>query len=205
MAQQLLEVRNLTIKFGGLVAVNDVSFGVDAGMIKALIGPNGAGKTTIFNIVSGVYKPTLGQVFFKGVSIEKLPQHKIASLGLSRTFQNVQLFGNMTVLENVMVGCHAKFKSGMIGAVFRLPSMLSEERKIREMAAARLEAVGLEDSASLPAGSLPFGKQKALEIARALASEPDFLLLDEPAAGLNSAETVEIGKIIADLKKRGIT
>jgi branched-chain amino acid transport system ATP-binding protein len=205
MSEALLEIKGLTMKFGGLVAVNDVGFDVKSGQVKALIGPNGAGKTTIFNLVSGVCKPSGGTIRFKKKNIESLPQHEIARLGLCRTFQNVQLFQNMSVLENAMVGCHTRFGAEMLGSIFRTPSMRREEAEIRKRALAKLEIVGLDGSAHLPAGSLPFGKQRELEIARALASEPELLLLDEPAAGLNSSETIEIGRIIASLKDQGIT
>ncbi|HOO55741.1 MAG TPA: ABC transporter ATP-binding protein [bacterium] len=205
MQDSFLEVKNLTIRFGGLVAVNDVSFGVEKGSVKAVIGPNGAGKTTVFNLLSGVYRPTSGQIKFKGKNIDRLAQHKVARLGLCRTFQNVQLFKNMSVLENAMVGCHNCFKSEFMSSIFRTPLMRREEKAIRDAAMSKLETVGLDKIADMRADSLPFGKQKALEIARALASNPDLLLLDEPAAGLNSAETIEIGGIIANLKKQGIT
>ncbi|MFA6450100.1 MAG: ABC transporter ATP-binding protein [bacterium] len=205
MADTLLEVKKLTMRFGGLLAVNELDFNVTAGKVKALIGPNGAGKTTVFNLISGVYRPTSGSIIFKGKRLERLPQHRMAYLGLCRTFQNVQIFHNMSVLENVMVGCHRRFKSGIAGAIFRTPGMRREEKAIRESAAEKLEVVGLADDANLPAGSLPFGKQRLLEIARALASEPELLLLDEPAAGLNSSETAEIGRMIVKLNSQGIS
>lgn len=201
----MLEVKDLTIKFGGLVAVNGVSFAMRKGCVKAIIGPNGAGKTTIFNMVSGVYKPTSGGIVFNGARLERLPQHRMAALGICRTFQNVQLFHNMNVLENVMVGCHRRFKAGMLGSIFRTPGMRREEKAIRESAEEKLGIVGLSDEALLPAGSLPFGKQRMLEIARALASGPELLLLDEPAAGLNSSETAEIGQLITKLNGQGIS
>ena len=205
MSDVLLEAKDLTMKFGGLVAVNGVSFNVTSGIVKSLIGPNGAGKTTIFNMISGVYRPTSGHLIYKQKHLERLPQHRMAQLGMSRTFQNVQLFHNMSVLENVMVGCHRRFKSGIFSAVFRMPGMLREEKAIRKSAEEKIETVGISADMNLPAGSLPFGKQRLLEIARALAAEPDLLLLDEPAAGLNSSETAEIGQMIAKLNKQGIT
>jgi branched-chain amino acid transport system ATP-binding protein len=205
MSEALLQVKELTMKFGGLVAVNAVSFDVPVGKVKALIGPNGAGKTTIFNLISGVYRPTSGGIIFKDKHLERLQQYRMAQLGLCRTFQNVQIFHNMSVLENVMVGCHRRFRSGMMSAVFRTPGMMREEKAIRKSAEEKLETVGIAGDADLPAGSLPFGKQRLLEIARALASEPDLLLLDEPAAGLNSSETAEIGQMISKLNKQGIT
>jgi len=205
MSENLLEVKDLTIRFGGLVAVNGVSFSVQQGRVKALIGPNGAGKTTIFNLISGIYKPTSGGILLRNRRIDRMQQHRIARLGLSRTFQNVQLFHNMSVVENVMVGCHRRFKSGFAGAILRSPRMRREEVAIRKSAEEKIETVGLSGDLQLPAGSLPFGKQRLLEIARALASEPTLLLLDEPEAGLNSSETAEIGQLITKLNKQGIT
>ncbi|HPN93115.1 MAG TPA: ABC transporter ATP-binding protein [bacterium] len=201
----LLNVRNLTIRFGGLIAVNDVSFSVRSGCVKAIIGPNGAGKTTIFNLISGIYKPASGEIFLRNHRLDKMPMHMMAELGLSRTFQNVQLFHNMSVLENAMVGCHTRTRADLLPSILRTPGMRREERESRECAMENLEKVGLAGFADLPAGSLPFGKQRVLEIARALASDPELLLLDEPAAGLNTTETGEVGDIITSLKEKGMT
>jgi len=182
----LLQVTNLRKEFGGLMAVLDVSFGVEPEEILAIIGPNGAGKTTIFNLISGVLPPTGGTIHFEGRLLNGLKPHVIAGLGLARTFQNVRLFGNMTVLENVMVGRHVKTGYGLFGAALRLPHARSEEQAIREQAMEYLARVGLEAKANENALSLPFGQQRLLEIARALATEPKLLMLDEPGSGLKT-------------------
>ncbi|MDI6829258.1 MAG: ATP-binding cassette domain-containing protein, partial [Armatimonadota bacterium] len=181
----LISAVNVTKRFGGLTAVDSVSFCVNPGAIKALIGPNGAGKTTMLNMLSGIIVPTSGRIEIKGHRINgKLPHH-IARLGVARTFQMVQLFGNMTVVENVMVGLHSKGRSGIVGGAVRLPSVVREERYMFDRAMERLADVDLESRAFEQATALPFGQQRLLEIARAMASEPDILLLDEPAAGLS--------------------
>jgi branched-chain amino acid transport system ATP-binding protein len=201
----LLEARGVEKTFGGLRAVNGVSFDVRAGSIKAVIGPNGAGKTTLLNLVTRLDTPSAGEIRFDGVRIDRLPPHRVVRLGIARTFQNLRLFGEMTVLENVMVGRHPRTRSGMAGAVLRLPSARAEERAIAARAAALLEEVGLAAHAHAPAASLPFGRQRLLEIARALATEPRLLLLDEPAAGLNAAEAADLGRFIRGLRARGVT
>ncbi|SFN03820.1 ABC transporter ATP-binding protein [Thermodesulforhabdus norvegica] len=201
----ILKLEGVSRNFGGLQALTEVSYRVPEGIIQAVIGPNGAGKTTLFNCISGLIPVTSGRIFFRDTRIDNLPAHRIASLGISRTFQHVALFKNMTVLENVMVGRHVKSHSGFMACGFRLPFMRREERDIRDRAYEFLKFVGLEPEARKPAGSLPLGKQKILEIARALATEPTLLLLDEPAGGLNAAETEELGELIKRIKNLGIT
>jgi branched-chain amino acid transport system ATP-binding protein len=200
-----LEVTSLRKEFEGLMAVFDVSFSVEAGEILAIIGPNGAGKTTIFNLISGVLPPTRGEIRFEGHLLNGLKPHAITSLGLARTFQNVRLFGNMTVLENVMVGRHAKTRYGLFSAAFRLPHAQREEQTICERAMAELACVGLEAQANNNALSLPFGQQRLLEIARALATEPRLLLLDEPGSGLNRPEKERLGRLIRNIRDDGVT
>jgi len=193
------------MRFGGVVALNEVSYQVPSGIIQSIIGPNGAGKTTLFNCITGMLKPTEGTIHFRGQSIDGWLPHRIARLGLSRTFQHVALFGHMTVLENVMVGRHPRTRSGFLATGLRLPSMRREERNLRERARYLLDFVNLGDQADLPAGALPLGKQKILEIARALATEPVLLLLDEPAGGLNMRETEELGELIQRIRSLGVT
>lgn len=201
----LLEVNRLRREFGGLMAVFDVSFDVRSGEILAIIGPNGAGKTTIFNLLSGVLQPTAGTIRFRGHAINGLASHAITRLGLARTFQSVRLFGNMSVLENVMVGRHIKSRYGLFGAALRLPTARSEEVAIRHRATAYLARVGLESKAEENAASLPFGQQRMLEIARSLATEPTLLILDEPASGLNRPEKVELDSLIRSIRQDGVT
>lgn len=202
---KLLEIRNLSKSFGGVQAVNDVSFSVDKGKIVAVIGPNGAGKTTLFNLMTGIYPPSSGSVSMHNQEITKLTAYQVAELGIARTFQNLQIFSNMTVLENVMVGRHTKSKTGFIGAVFPLGPVQREERTIVEKSFEKLALIGLADKAMKTANNLPYGQQKMLEIARAIALEPELLLLDEPAAGLNSTETRELVDIIYNLRDQGVT
>ncbi|MEH6825571.1 MAG: ABC transporter ATP-binding protein [Motiliproteus sp.] len=201
----LLQASNLDKYFGGVAAVTDLSFEVQKGIIYSVIGPNGAGKTTLFNMLCGYYVPNAGSISFAGKSLEGLQTHQIAALGISRTFQNLQVFYNMTVLENVMVGCHLRTHTGLIKAALRLPSVVREERQVREWSMQALEVCGLAHLAEREAGSLPYGELKRLEIARALASDPEFLAMDEPAAGLNDTETVEMRELILRLKEKGIT
>jgi branched-chain amino acid transport system ATP-binding protein len=201
----LLELRSLSRVFGGLTAVDDLSFSVEQGRIKALIGPNGAGKTTVFNLISGFIPVTSGSVTFDGLPVTGRPPHRLAALGLVRTFQNVELFLAMTVLENVMVGLHARTSTGFLRAALRLPSVGREERRCRERAREILAFVGLADKAGLEAGALPFGQQRLVEIARALASSPRLVLLDEPAAGLNNHESEKLGELIRRVRDLGVT
>ncbi len=200
MADGLLEVQNLRKEFGGVVALNSVSLQVPAHRILAIIGPNGAGKTTALNVIGGVYAPTAGSVRFNGVPITGQRPHQIAALGIARTFQNIQLFPSMTVLENVMVGRHTRSRTSLLAAALRLPRGRREEAAIREKCLELLEQVGLTDHASEPATDLPLGQQRLLELARALAAEPRLLLLDEPAAGLNTRETERLATLIARLR-----
>ncbi|MCK5804192.1 MAG: ABC transporter ATP-binding protein [Lentisphaeria bacterium] len=204
-AQPLISVSGVRHSFGGLLALDNVSFDVQPGCIKAVIGPNGAGKTTLFNIISGLIKPDEGQITFRGKPITGLPPHRIGKLGLSRTFQNLSLFENMTVLENVMVGAHRRSRSGILAAVLHFPRQRREERETREIALRHLEDVGLEDRADLPVGVLSFGQRRLVELARALASDPEVILLDEPASGLNTWETINLGKVITQIRDRGVT
>lgn len=201
----MLEIRRVTQRFGGITALEDVSFSVGKDLITGIIGPNGAGKTTLFNIVTGIYSPTSGSVFLEGKDISQMPPEKRAYLGMVRTFQNIELFGKMTVLENVMVGLHSKSASGFLACALKLPWQLLEERKIRESALRWLEFTGITDLAHIEAANLPFGKGRLLEIARALALEPKILLMDEPAAGLNSRETHELSLLIKRIRDLGVT
>jgi len=205
MAEALLEIRNLNRSFGGLKAVNDVSFTVQAGLIKSVIGPNGAGKTTLFNLISGMLPSESGVVRQNGREITRLQPHRITELGICRTFQTTKLFSRMTVLENVMVGRHSRTKAGFLSGVLNLPWTWKEEREIRERSLQLLDSLGLADNAEDLASNLPFGKQRRLEIARALATDPSLLLLDEPAAGLNIYETREMADLVLKIRKWGIT
>ncbi len=201
----MLKIEGLTKIFGGITALQGVSFSIAAGEITGIIGPNGAGKTTLFNIVTGIYDPTSGKVYYGGKDITGISPEKLARLGMVRTFQGIELFGQMTVLENVMVGLHTKSQSGIIASALKLPAHLREERHIRERAISWLEFAGIAELAPLKAANLPFGKGRLLEIARAMAVEPRIILLDEPAAGLNSRETSDLALLIARMKDSGIT
>jgi branched-chain amino acid transport system ATP-binding protein len=185
---RLLSVRNICVRFGNIIALDDVSFDVAPGHIVGLIGPNGAGKTTLFNCLSRLYVPTSGDVLFEGRSILSQPRHAIARLGIGRTFQNVALFDTMSVLDNVKVGCHSRTSTGFIANTLRLPAAGPEERRITDLAQELLAFMDLKAVAQLPAGGLPFPVRKRIELARALAGNPKLLLLDEPAAGLNHDE-----------------
>jgi len=195
----------LSRSFGGLKAVNDVSFSVQPGLIKSVIGPNGAGKTTLFNLISGMLTADSGVVRQNGKEITRLQPHRITEMGICRTFQTTKLFSRMTVLENVMVGRHPRTKAGFLSGVLNLPWTWKEEREIRERSFELLDSLGLTDTAEDLASNLPFGKQRRLEIARALATEPSLLLLDEPAAGLNIYETREMADLVLKIRKWGIT
>ncbi len=203
--EAILEVKGLTKIFGGLVAVNRIDFSIPKGKVTAIIGPNGAGKTTTFNLVAGAFPPTAGEIWFKKRKVSGMSAHSIAKLGIARTFQNVQLFANMSVVENVMVGRHSRSKAGFFATALRLPDMRGEERRIFDSAMEKLAFVGLADRANDEPLSLPFGQQKLLEIARALAVEPDLLLLDEPAGGLSSQEIEDLAKRIESIVSAGLT
>ena len=197
----MLDIRGIRKDFGGLQALRNVSFHVKEGDIRALIGPNGAGKTTLLNIVSGIHEPDDGEVIFLGENLVHMSPARIAQKGVSRTFQNVELFGNMTVLENIMVGRHAKTKAGFLASGLRLPGVVKEENEIRQRSLEILEYVHLTNRRDEPASNLPIGEQRILEIGRALATEPRLVLLDEPAAGLNIKETRELGEIIRKIRE----
>ena len=203
--ENILEINRVVMAFGGLMALSNLSFQVKRGMIKAIIGPNGAGKTTLFNIITGSFPPTEGSVMFKGLPIEHLKAHKIAERGISRTFQTVELFGNMTVLENVMLGCHTRIRASFLSSGFQLPQFRRNEARAKESAMKILKFIGLVDKFNDPADSLPLGEQKILEIGRALASEPELICLDEPAAGLNETETYVASSLIRAINAKGIT
>jgi branched-chain amino acid transport system ATP-binding protein len=205
MANILLETKGLHRSFGGVHAVKDVSFGVPAGAIKAVIGPNGAGKTTLFNLIAGTLAPQRGEVVFQGKPITGRKPHAVAALGIARTFQTTKLFPHMTVLENVMVGRHTRTRSGFLAGMLNLPGTWREHRQTEEKARAILDDLGLSAHAGETAGNLPFGRQRLVEFARALATEPALLLLDEPAAGLNIYETQELSKLILKIRATGIT
>jgi branched-chain amino acid transport system ATP-binding protein len=201
----LMEAKDTTIAFGGLRAVDSVNMHVDEGEIVALIGPNGAGKTTFFNLLTGIYQPTEGDVFFDGKSVVGEKVYSIAKRGISRTFQNIRLFGALSAIENVMVGRHLRTKVGAIGAMFRTAGQRREEREIQEDAERWLDFVGLSHLANEVASSLPYGAQRRLEIARALATDPKLICLDEPAAGMNPHETAELNKLIGRIRDLGVT
>ncbi|MDQ1609652.1 MAG: branched-chain amino acid transport system ATP-binding protein [Microbacteriaceae bacterium] len=205
VGDNIVEVKNLTVKFGGLVALDDVSFTIKRGEILGLIGPNGAGKTTAFNAMTGVYKPTSGDVLLEGKSIKGRKQHAITRLGLARTFQNIRLFGEMTALENVVVGLDARHRTSVVGALLRLPRHIREEKTAIDRGMALLEFVGIASQAGVLARHLPYGYQRRLEIARALATDPKVLCLDEPAAGFNPAEKEELMALIRTIRADGYT
>jgi len=201
----MLKLDNVTLKFGGLYAVNDVSAEMKKGNITALIGPNGAGKTTLFNIVSGVYPPLSGTVRFKERDISGLKPFQVNVIGIARTYQNIHLFSGMSVLDNVLVGRHTKYGCGMVHHMMSSRKQKEEEGRMREKAAEILAFVGIGDKADHIAKNLPYGDQKKLEIARALASDPELLLLDEPVAGMNSKEKMDLMALIGKIKAEGIT
>ena len=201
----LLEVKNISKRFGGLQAVQDVSFSVNRGCIKAVIGPNGAGKTTLFNLVSGFLPPDSGTIAYRGMPINGLSPYEIAGQGLSRTFQHIRLFARMTALENVMVGCHVKSRAGFIAGMLSLPWTRREERDIRAKSLEIMDFIGIKGLAGSDATSLSYGQQRAVELARALAGGPAMLLLDEPAAGLNMRETADMAGLITRIRGLGVT
>jgi branched-chain amino acid transport system ATP-binding protein len=201
----LLEVRKLSKSFGGLHAVKDISFAVEQGMIKGVIGPNGAGKTTLFNCIAGSVQPAAGTVIFNGSPIHRLPPHSIARRGIARTFQTIKLYAHMTVLENVMVGCHTQCRGSIIAGMLKLPYTRNEELSVRAEALQLLDYMGISSLAGHDAAHLAFGQQRAVEFARALALKPRLLLLDEPAAGLNMHETAQVGALIRRIRDTGVT
>ncbi len=201
----LLCATGISKHFGGLAALSDVSITVRRGEICGLIGPNGAGKTTLFNILTGIYAPDAGELTFDGVRLTGLPPHRVAECGIARTFQNIRLFGSMTALENVMVGRHVRTRAGVLGAVFRTRKTITEERTIVRRAHELLEYCGLAARANHRACDLPYGDQRRLEIARALATDPRLLALDEPAAGMNATETAALKQLLERIRADGIT
>lgn len=203
--ETLLAAKDLTVKFGGLTALDNVSFAIRRGEILGLIGPNGAGKTTCFNAITGVYRPTSGSVTFDGSTLGRMKRHQITRLGIARTFQNIRLWGEMTALENVVVGTDARHKTSVPGALFRSPRHRREERDAIERAAALLEFVGIAHRGEEKAKNLPYGDQRRLEIARALATEPKLLCLDEPAAGFNPSEKAALVELIQAIRDDGYT
>jgi branched-chain amino acid transport system ATP-binding protein len=198
----LLRVQNVGVRFGGIVALDDVSFDVPVGCIVGLIGPNGAGKTTLFNCLSRLYQCGSGDILFDGSSLLKIPRHQVAATGIGRTFQNLALFRTMTVLDNVMVGRHCRTATGFFMNAVRMPGVAREERATREKARVLIDLLDLGSVAQARVADLPFGTQKRVELARALASEPRLLLLDEPASGLNHEEVDALGKLIRDVRDR---
>lgn len=197
----LLELENVSIAFGGLKAIDNVSFSIEEGTIFGLIGPNGAGKTTMFNIITANYKPTSGKVIFCGKDISRFKPNVIVNLGIARTFQNIRLFSSMSVLENVLIGLHNDAKYTFFEAMFRVGRYFKEEKRIKNRAIELLEYLGMGDKINLPANSLSYGNSRKVEIARALATNPKLLLLDEPAAGMNPKETEELCELILKMKK----
>ena len=203
--QPFLSVRRVSMRFGGIVALDGVSFEVDQGQICGLIGPNGSGKTTLFNCLSRLYTPQSGEISFRDVVLQTVPRHAIARLGIGRTFQNLALFRTMTVFDNVMVGTHCRTRTGFVASALRLPKVPIEEDEARARAWALVDLLELRSVAATRIGDLPFGTQKRVELARALACDPDLLLLDEPAGGLNHEEVEALGALIRMIRNRGVT
>jgi branched-chain amino acid transport system ATP-binding protein len=202
----LLAVRNVAVRFGGIVALDGISFDLPRGQILGLIGPNGAGKTTLFNCLSRLYTPSSGDILFEGRSILNRSAHRIAEIGIGRTFQNVALFPHLSVRDNILVGAHARSRSDFVSDALRLPWVRRQENALEEKALELVSCFGLDDVRETPVASLPFGTQKRVEMARALASEPKLLLLDEPAGGLNHDEVGELGRMIRRIRdERGVT
>ena len=205
MSEVLLSLENVTMRFGGVTALGAVNLEVKKGEILALIGPNGAGKTTVFNVVTGVYTPTSGTITFAGTKINKQKRFQITSMGIARTFQNIRLWGDMTTLENVITATDVHKKSGLMGALFGTPRARREERENRERAHEILKFIGIDEYSDRLAKNLPYGVQRRLEIARAMGTSPQLLLLDEPAAGFNPAEKVELAALIKRIRDAGYT
>lgn len=205
MSKTLLELSDVTIKFGGVTALNGVNLKINEGEICALIGPNGAGKTTVFNVVTGVYPLTSGKITFDGKDLSGLKRHQVTKIGIARTFQNVRLFGEMTALENVLTASDVHKKSGLVGSLFGTPRARREEKESRERAHELLQFMGIDHRADQLGKNLPYGDQRRLEIARALGTEPRLILLDEPAAGFNPAEKKELAALIKKIRDKGYT
>jgi branched-chain amino acid transport system ATP-binding protein len=205
MIQPLLAVDRVSMRFGGIVALDGISFSIDQGQICGFIGPNGSGKTTLFNCLSRLYSPQAGEIRFQGVALHTLPRHAIAGLGIGRTFQNLALFRTMTVFDNVMVGTHCRTSSGFAASAFRLPKVPREEEEARTRVLELIDLLDLRQVADTVIGDLPFGTQKRVELARALACAPQLLLLDEPAGGLNHEEVEALGTLIRLIRDRGVT
>lgn len=201
----MIRAENVTVRFGGVVAVNDVSMHVEKGKVTGLIGPNGAGKTTLFNTINGVQKTPEGHIYFEGKEITNGKGYKLCEAGISRTYQQINLFLSMSVLNNVMIGQHCRIPYGLVGSLFHTPKMRRQEQAAREECIKCLELVGMADKKDLPAGALAYGDQRLIEIARALATKPKVLLLDEPAAGMNATEKLTLNNIIQNITKMGIT
>ena len=189
---KVLELKNVTKQFGGLMAVEDVSFNVEKGSIFGLIGPNGAGKTTIFNLITGIYKVTAGEILFEGTETNSMDPYRVAELGITRTFQNIRLFKKLTTYENILTACHYNAKYGLLASIIRGKRFRTQEKELLKQAEELMHIMGLEDRRDVIAGNLPYGLQRRLEIARALALKPKMLLLDEPAAGMNPDETARL-------------
>ena len=201
----LIDVQDLTKKFGGVTALDKINFSVEPGQISGLIGPNGAGKSTFFNVLTGVLPSNQGQIHFDGVSMNGVPPHARVRRGMVRTFQKIHPFHGMTVLASVMVGCHARSRAGLLGAMLRLPSVKAEERRIRDTARSALAFVGLEGQAETAADALPLGHQRLLQLACGLVTEPRVMLLDEPASGLDGSETARLGDLLLAIREQGKT
>lgn len=201
----LLSVKRLTKNFGGLTAVNNVSFEVKSGEIVGLIGPNGAGKTTVFNLITGIYRADQGEILYDQHPISRISTHRIIFLGIARTFQTIRLFQNLSVLENVLSGRHCRMKSGVLSSLLHTPKQRTEERAALAKTISELKFVGLQEEATQPAKNLSYGNQRLLEIARALATEPRLIILDEPAGGMNEQETTNLVSLIEKIRSRGIT
>jgi branched-chain amino acid transport system ATP-binding protein len=201
----LLQLENVSQRFGGLVAVDRLDFSIEAGSIVAMIGPNGAGKSTVFNLITGIYAPSIGRIVFNGRTISGMKTSSIAAGGIARTFQNIRLFAFMSALDNVMTGEHARMRANLLDSLLHTPAQRAEERRVRERAFELLRFVNLEHVAEQYASNLSYGMQRRLEIARALAGEPKLLLLDEPAAGMNSTEKSELVELIRRIRELGVT
>jgi branched-chain amino acid transport system ATP-binding protein len=201
----MLKLNGVSRQFGGLAAVSQVSFSVEAGQVVGLIGPNGAGKTTLLNLISGLDQVTSGEIQFNEKPIHKLPPHKINQLGIARTYQNIRLFAEMSVRENLIVGMHTQGRAGLVSATLLTPAYRAEERRLREQAEQLIRRLGLEAFGDAPADALSYGDQRRVEMARALATHPKLLLLDEPTAGMNAAETARLGELILGLRAEGLT